>query len=131
MSGIATSPAQALGSVGLGVECDHDGHCVEATATSTNAAIKLNLTDGESSAGTAVAACKGSAVGATLVQITCSIGSRSSTMSFPGSAGAVPIVTSTSVLARLPVCWDVTAYFPVINGPQHVVTNSGCALLSV
>lgn len=121
--------SHALTSVGLSVECDGDGHCASGTAYSTNAGIN-GL--GAAETGAAAAACVGKGFpGATIVQISCSIGRQTRTMSFPGSAGAVPLLTTTSALDRLPVCWSVTAIFPVVTGPPHSVSTGDCALLSV
>jgi hypothetical protein len=126
---IAMPSANAISSVGFSSNCDSDGHCVTGTAMSSNAAIQVSSE--RLSAGKAVAICKGNGTGAVIIEITCSIGSNSQTMSFPGSAGAVPIETNTNQLGRLPVCWDVTGFFPVITGPEHQVPTSGCAIVGV
>ena len=127
--------AQALTSFGLSADCDSDGHCVSGTAMSSNAGVNASTLPEVSvdvdELGAAIALCKGSGTGATLIQITCSIGQQSQTMSFPGSVGAVPLATTTDKLDRLPVCWDVTGFFPTIFGAEHRVSTGGCALLGV
>jgi hypothetical protein len=125
--------AQATFSAGVSTNCDPDGHCVEGSATSSNigrsSAVEIQIIPDET--GAAVAICTGLANGATLMEITCDHGRVSQTMSFPGTAGAVPLQTTQARLERLPVCWDVTGYFPVITGLQHIVGTGGCAQLAV
>lgn len=131
---LAIPSAHALTSVGLSTNCDSDGHCVTGSAMSSNAGTNIETIDVSvvpTEAGAAVAICKGSGPGATLIQITCSVGQKSETMSFPGSVGAVPVVTTTGTLARLPVCWDVLGFFPVVLGAEHQVPTGGCAIVGV
>lgn len=133
-SAVAIPSAHALTSAGLSANCDSDGHCVTGSAMSSNAGSNVETIDISvvaTEAGAAVAICKGTAPGATLIQITCSIGQKSETMSFPGSAGAVPVATTTGTLARMPVCWDVLGFFPVILGAEHQVPTGGCAIVGV
>lgn len=127
--------ADALTSVGLSTQCDEDGHCVTGSAMSSNAGantsglvdVSLLVTE----VGAAVAICKGTGPGATLIQITCSVGRKSETMSFPGSAGLVPVATTTGTLARLPVCWNVVGFFPTLLGPEHQVPTGDCAIVAL
>lgn len=123
------TPAHAIASVGLSHDCDSYGHCVTGTAASSNGSVTVELFD--LGLGSAVAVCKGGANGSMLLDVTCSIGSDSRRISFPGTTGAVPIVTDTSTLSRLPVCWDVVGYFPNLAGSTFAVPTDGCALLAV
>lgn len=126
-------PARAAVSAGASVNCDHDNHCVEGTAWSTNGGV--NVVSGVES-GAAVAVCQG--IGsplATVMEITCSLGEINGrgveeTMSFPGTAGAVPLVTTTNALERRPVCWRVTGIFPTGLGSPHTVGTGDCAQLA-
>lgn len=131
-SALAVPGAHALVSAGLSTKCDSDGHCVTGSAASSNAGLNTNqveiVTD---DAGAALAICKGTGNGATLIEITCSHGALNETMSFPGTAGAVPLQTTQARLERLPVCWEVTGYFPVPFDEPHIVPTDGCAQLAV
>lgn len=128
-------PAQATVSVGASVDCDPDGHCVTGGAEAVNVGARATtVTEGEGladDAGVAEAMCWGAANGSTLIQITCTHGNQSNTRSFPGTAGAVPLATTSARLERLPVCWRVTAWFPTGLGPEVRVVTQGCELLGV
>lgn len=132
---LAMPAAQALVSVGVSAGCDADGHCVSGGAEAVNGAsprfagIDVEVLPDDT--GAAEAICSGASNGSTLIEITCTHGNQSNTMSFPGSAGAVPLATTSARLERLPVCWSVKAYFPVVTGAQHIVPTSGCELLGV
>lgn len=124
------SPAYAIASVGATQNCDSYGHCVTGAALSSNGAVDIRAL-GANGLGTAIAVCEGSANGSVLLAITCSVGSSSQTISFPGTAGAVPVASDTSTLSRLPVCWNVVGYFPNLSGPPFTVSTSGCALVAL
>jgi hypothetical protein len=133
--GALTMPvAGAAVSAGVSANCDPDGHCVEGGATSSNVG-NTDLVEAQilpNGTGAAAAVCTGTANGATLMEITCAHGRQSRTMSFPGSAGAVPLQTTQAKLDRWPVCWDVTGYFPVLlGGLQHIVNTHGCSQLAI
>lgn len=119
-------PARAISSVGLSRECDSYGHCVTGSAFSSNAGTDVN-----GGAGTAAAVCKGGANGAVLLQVTCSVGGKASTMSFPGTVGAVPVITDSATLAVTRVCWNVVGYFPNLSGEPFTVGTGGCAFVAV
>lgn len=127
------APAQALISLGVSQNCDSDGHCVAGGAQAVNAGPSgvVDVQVIPTNAGAAVAVCTGSGNGASLLEISCSHGQVSQTMSFPGTAGAVPLQTTQARLERLPVCWEVTGYFPRILAVQHVVGTSGCSQLAI
>jgi hypothetical protein len=139
-SSLAIPGANAAVSAGFSMDCDRDNHCVSGKASSSNGGVTISslsdFSDG-GQIGTAVAVCQGLGVpGATLIEITCSLGTidgsgLESTMSFPGSAGGVPLVTTTGDLARRPVCWKVTGIFPTILGSPHIVSTDDCALLAL
>lgn len=133
ISALAMPGAHALVSAGISTNCDSDGHCVTGSAASSNAGsnttVEVQVVSDD--LGAALAICKGTGTGATLMQITCSHGALSETMSFPGSAGAVPLQTTQARLERLPVCWVVTGYFPVILGDPHIVPTDDCAQLAL
>jgi hypothetical protein len=130
---LAMPAARATVSGGVSVKCDADGHCVTGEAAAGNAgasgAVEVSVVPDDT--GAAVAICKGQGNGSTLIEITCSHGRLEETMSFPGTVGAVPLQTTQARLERLPVCWLVTGYFPVILGAQHVVDTPGCAQLAL
>jgi hypothetical protein len=133
VSAVALPAAQATVSAGASYNCDHDNHCVEGHAWSSNGGVDI-IRGVES--GAAIAVCQGTGIGATLMEITCSLGEINGrgveeTMSFPGSAGAVPLVTTTNALERRPVCWKVTGIFPTILGSPHIVPTDDCALLAL
>ena len=119
------SSAQAAVSAGLSQKCDAAGHCVTGQAFSVNAASEAGQIPGK-----AVAVCLGSGNGALIVDITCSIGGESSEISFPGTAGAVPLVVDAATLNRLPVCWSVTGYFINLSGAPIPVNTHNCALVA-
>jgi hypothetical protein len=123
---LPASPAAAAASAGASYDCDDYGHCVSGGAFSANSGLNAG-----GRVGAAVAGCKGTANGATLIVVNCSIGSASATMSYPGSVGVVPVVTDTSTLARVPVCWEVLAYFPNLSGGPYPVSTGGCAILAL
>ncbi|HYO61815.1 MAG TPA: hypothetical protein VEU29_07940 [Actinomycetota bacterium] len=123
------SPAKAVASAGVSHACDAYGHCVTGSAFSSNSAVNVSVVD--TGVGAAVAGCKGTANGSTLIVVTCSIGTRSQTMSFPGTAGVVAAATDTSTLGRVPVCWRVVAYFPNLSGMPYEVPVDGCALVAL
>ncbi|HEX2294394.1 MAG TPA: hypothetical protein VHN37_03710 [Actinomycetota bacterium] len=121
--------ARATASVGVSQKCDAHGHCVAGSAFSANGGV--NLTNAASGLGAALAACKGTANGSILLEVTCSIGANSQTIAFPGTAGIVPVATDTSTLSRVKVCWNVVGYFPNPSGEHYEVSTSGCALLAL
>lgn len=135
-SSLAVPGASAAVSAGVSLTCDHDNHCVSGKASSSNGGLTVTPVSG-GQVGTALAVCQGTGVaGATLMEITCSLGTIDgqgveSTMSFPGSGGAVPLVTTTGDLARRPVCWKVTGIFPTVLGSPHVVSTADCAQLAL
>jgi hypothetical protein len=126
VAAVPAQPAFAVASAGVSQRCDDYGHCVTGSAFSSNAGVSLDA----SGVGAAVAACKGGSNGAVLMQITCSVGGDSETMSFPGSAGVVPLVTDTGTSERIRVCWSIVGYFPNVAGEPFEVPTQGCALLS-
>ncbi|MFN2587691.1 MAG: hypothetical protein ABR613_06215 [Actinomycetota bacterium] len=131
IAALAAPTAGAAASAGLSTNCDHDGHCVKGSAMSTNGGTTVSVVPAVTEVGTAVAICTGVGPGASLIQISCSIGGNSRTMSFPGSAGAVPLITTTGTLERKPVCWNVLGIFPVLTGAPHQVPTGGCAQVAV
>lgn len=133
VSAVAIPAAQATVSAGASFDCDSDSHCVEGHAWSSNGGVDI-INNVES--GAAIAVCQGTGIGATLMEITCSLGEINGrgieqTMSFPGSGGAVPLVTTTNALERRPVCWSVTGIFPTGLGPTHSVSTADCAMLAL
>ncbi|MFN2588075.1 MAG: hypothetical protein ABR613_08160 [Actinomycetota bacterium] len=133
LSALAMSGAHALVSAGISTNCDFDGHCVTGSAASSNAGsnTRVEVQVVRDGTGAAVAICKGTANLSSLIEITCSHGNLSNTMSFPGTAGVVPLQTTQARLERLPVCWVVTGYFPAILGDPHIVSTDDCAQLAV
>lgn len=136
-SSLVIPAASAAVSAGFSMECDRDNHCVTGKASSSNGGVSITSISEGGQIGTAVAVCQGLGVaGAALIEITCSLGTidgagLESTMSFPGSAGAVPLATTTGDLQRRPVCWEVTGIFPTVLGSPHVVSTSDCAQLAL
>jgi hypothetical protein len=128
-SALVMPSANAAFSGGASANCDSDNHCVTGGATSSNVGANVQIVEGNT--GAAVAICTGTGNGATLMQITCSIGGQNATMSFPGTAGAVPLQTTQARLERLPVCWHVIGYFPTLTGLPHEVPTGACAQLAL
>lgn len=125
-----TGSALAAASAGASQHCDDYGHCVTGTAFSSNGGVSLEKSQ-DSTTGAAIAVCKGGANGAVLLEVTCSVGPQSQTMSFPGTVGAVPLATDTATLERVLVCWTVVGYFPNPTGEPYEVSTAGCALLAL
>lgn len=81
--------------------------------------------------GYVTAACKVETTGALLTSSTCSVEGRSSTTSLPGPNGASAVVAPTQKLTGHEVCWTSTGYFTNPLGGVVVVTDQGCAILTV
>ncbi|HYO61817.1 MAG TPA: hypothetical protein VEU29_07950 [Actinomycetota bacterium] len=122
---VAPSAASAAASVGASANCEVMGaQCVAGAGQSENAGTSTT-------GGYATAVCTGQSNGAMLIEVSCSVAGRSSTVSLPGPAGVAFVVAPTESFTRQPVCWTVTGYFLQPLGGVNEVTTSGCSIVSL
>ncbi len=123
---LPATPANAAGGVGVGATCDpvHTQYCVTTQAAAVGAGTTVT-------GGQVVAACKAETTGALLVTVTCSVEGKSRTISLPGPNGVSAVNAPTSKLTGHEVCWSSTGFFTNPLGGVVVVTDQGCAIVTL
>lgn len=123
---LPAAPAHAVGGVGASITCDpvNPEFCVTTEASAVGAGT--TATGGE-----VVALCKAQTTGALLTSVTCSVEGKSSTTSLPGPNGAAAVLASTRKIEGHEVCWSSTGFFTNPLGGVVVVTDSGCAIVTL
>lgn len=120
------APAHAVGGVGVGVTCDPSNpeFCVATEASAVGGGTTVT-------GGQVAALCKAETTGALLTSVTCSVGGNSRTISLPGPNGASTVTAPTEDLTGHEVCWSSTGFFTNPLGGVVVVTDDGCAIVTL